>query len=259
MMTVTALIPARYASTRLPGKPLIDIAGEPMIRHVCRRVGEAKTVERVVVATDDERIRAAVEGFGVEVVMTDTAHPSGADRIAAAARELGIEGPILNVQGDEPLIDPALIDRVAERFSDSDADCATPIARVDSLSALFDPDTPKVVLRDDSTALYFSRTPVPFLRDHAPETWLDRDVFYRHIGLYLYRRNALDRFVAAPPSALEQAEQLEQLRMLGLGMTILCVEVEYNGHAVDTAEDVMRVEGMIGGVSSDEVRFSNSL
>lgn len=244
-MNVTAVIPARYASTRLPGKPLIELAGQPMILHVCRAVARASRVERVVVATDDDRIARTVRDAGCEAVMTSPDLPSGSDRIAAAAKELGITGPILNVQGDEPMIDPAVIDRLVEGFDGSAADCATPVARIDTVAHLFDPDTPKVVMRDDSTALYFSRTPIPFIRDHAPEEWMARHQFYRHIGLYLYRPESLERFVFSPPSFLEQGEQLEQLRMLALGMSILCVEVEYEGQAVDSPEDVMRVESLL--------------
>lgn len=244
-MNVTAIIPARYASTRLPGKPLIEIAGKPMILHVCRAVSLASRVERVVVATDDERIAETVRSGGFEAVMTSPDLPSGSDRIAAAAKELGIEGPILNVQGDEPMIDPNVIDRLVERFSESTAECATPVARIETVAHLFDSDTPKVVLRDDATALYFSRTPIPYLRDCAPENWLSEHTFYRHIGLYLYRPEALERFISSSPSLLERGEQLEQLRMLSVGMSILCVEVVYEGQAVDSPEDVMRVEALL--------------
>ncbi|MCE2504712.1 MAG: 3-deoxy-manno-octulosonate cytidylyltransferase [Chlorobi bacterium] len=245
-MKVAAIIPARYASTRLPGKVLIELAGKPMILHVCDNVARAKRVERVVVATDDERIAEVVREGNHEVVVTSSDLPSGTDRIAAAARELSLEGAILNVQGDEPMIDPDVIDKVIDRFASSDADCVTPIVKIDSIMSLFDPDTPKVVMRDNETALYFSRTPIPFFRDRAPEEWLDVHTFHRHVGLYLYKAESLERFVNSTPSHLEHAEQLEQLRMLGLGMSILCVEVDYHGLSVDSPEDVMRVEGMIG-------------
>ena len=242
---VTAIIPARFASTRLPGKPLIEIAGKPMIRHVCENVARAERVERVIVATDDDRIAETVREGGCEAIMTSPDLPSGTDRIAAAADELGIEGMILNVQGDEPMIDPDVIDRVIERFTESDADCATPVVQITRRAHLFDPDTPKVVLRNDNHALYFSRTPIPYLRDREAEEWMDAHTYHRHVGLYLYRSEALRRFVAASPTPVEQAEQLEQLRMLDIGLSILCVEVEYEGQAVDSAEDVMRVEGSL--------------
>ncbi|MCB0712693.1 MAG: 3-deoxy-manno-octulosonate cytidylyltransferase [Ignavibacteriae bacterium] len=247
-MSITAIIPARYASTRLPGKPLIEIAGKPMILHVCERMTQATQVERVVVATDDERIAAVVRDGGREVVMTSSDLPSGTDRIAAAVRELQIEGAILNVQGDEPMIDPEVIDQLIESFTSSDADCATPVVQIDSITTLFDSDTPKVVMREDRTALYFSRTPIPFFRDLPPEEWLENHTFHRHVGMYLYRADALNHFVASPPSHLERAEQLEQLRMLSLGMSILCVEVNYQGQAVDSPEDVMRVEHLLSSM-----------
>lgn len=244
-MNVTAIIPARFGSSRLPGKPLIELAGKPMIIHVCDAVSRASRVGRVLVAVDDERIADVVRDHGYEVHMTAPELPSGSDRIAAVVRELGITDMILNVQGDEPMMRPELIDLLIERFSESDADCATPVARVEEMQQLFDSDTPKVVLADNDTALYFSRTPIPFLRDHGPDTWLSEHSYFRHIGVYLYRPETLERFVAAPPSLLERGEQLEQLRMLGLGMSILCVHTEYHGQAVDSAEDVMRVERLL--------------
>ena len=145
------------------------------------------------------------------------------------------------------MIDPAVIDRVVERFAESNADCATPVVKITSMNYLFDPDTPKVVMRADGFALYFSRTPIPYFRDRSPEEWLDLHTFHRHVGLYLYGESTLKRFVAASPCTIEVAEQLEQLRMLELGMSILCVDVEYDGQAVDSPEDVMRVETRLRG------------
>ena len=242
---VLALIPARYASSRLPGKPLVEIAGKPMIQHVYERVASAGTISRTVVATDDERIFATTTGFGGEAIMTSAAHISGTDRIAAAAREIGQHSIILNVQGDEPMVDPTMLDMLIAALDQTDAECATPVARITGTRELLDPNVVKVVLRHDFSPLYFSRSPIPFVRDRAPEDWPDCAVFYRHIGVYAYRRAGLERFVGAMPSPLESCEQLEQLRMLDLGMKIICVEVEYNGHAVDTPEDVMRVEALM--------------
>jgi 3-deoxy-manno-octulosonate cytidylyltransferase (CMP-KDO synthetase) len=247
MDDVIALIPARYASSRLPGKPLVEIAGKPMIQHVYERVASASRISRTVVATDDPRIEESVKGFGGEVIMTSTSHLSGTDRIAAAARELGEHGLILNVQGDEPMVDPGMLDMLIGALRETDAECATPVARITSGRELFDPNVVKVVLRQDFSPLYFSRSPIPCVRDRAPEEWPDCAVYYRHVGVYAYRRDGLARFVGAMPSPLESCEQLEQLRMLDLGMGIICVEVEYNGHAVDTPEDVMRVEAMMEG------------
>jgi 3-deoxy-manno-octulosonate cytidylyltransferase (CMP-KDO synthetase) len=240
-----ALIPARYASTRLPGKPLVEIAGKAMIQHVYERVQSARLIDRVIVATDDERIRDFVRDFGGEVVMTSPDHASGTDRIASVARELGALSIVINVQGDEPLIDPSILEMLVEALEATDSDCATPVTRITETRELFDTNIVKVVLRRDFTPLYFSRSPVPCVRDLAPEKWAGSFPFYRHIGVYAYRPSSLDRFVAAPPSTLERCEQLEQLRMLDLGMSMICVETDYGGIAVDTPEDVMRVESII--------------
>lgn len=241
-MNVLALIPARYASSRLPGKPLVEIAGKAMIQHVYERVARSRMVDRVVVATDDERIREYVTEFGGEAIMTSPEHLSGTDRIAAAARELGGADIIVNVQGDEPMIEPVMLDLLLGRLQGTDCDCATLVSRISTIRELFDTNVVKVVLRNDFSPLYFSRSPIPCIRDREPEQWLDAHPFYRHIGVYAYRQLSLEKFITAAPSSLELAEQLEQLRMLSLGMQMLCIETEYTGHAVDTPEDVMHVE-----------------
>jgi len=242
MGSVLALIPARFASSRLPGKPLVEIAGKPMIQHVYERTRSAGRAERVVVATDDQRIFDRVHDFGGEAIMTSTDHTSGTDRIAAAARELGGADIIINIQGDEPLITPEVIDTLVEALEATDCDCATPVGRIDSARDLFDTNVVKVVLRKDYVPLYFSRSPIPCCRDLQPEEWIGAHTYYRHIGIYAYRSTALEKFVGGAASALENCEQLEQLRMLDLGMNLFCVETEYVGHAVDTPEDVMKVE-----------------
>lgn len=247
MDQTVALIPARYASSRLPGKPLVEIAGRAMIQHVLERVRSSRQVDRVIVATDDERILNFVRDFGGEAVMTSTEHPSGTDRIAAVARTLGSARFVVNVQGDEPLIDPAVIDLLVDALRSTDADCATPVTAITSSRELFDTNVVKVVLRKDFAPLYFSRSPIPCIRDVAPENWLQHHTFYRHLGVYAYRAEALERFVGSPPAPLEQCERLEQLRMLDLGMEMLCVETDYAGIAVDTPEDVMRVEAILSG------------
>ena len=244
-MSVLAVIPARYASSRLPGKPLIEIAGRGMIQHVYERVARAALVERVIVATDDRRIAEYVTGFGGEAVMTSSSHISGTDRIAEVARSVPEASIIVNVQGDEPMIDPAIVDAMVKTLNGSDAVCSTPVARITSFRDLFDTNVVKVALREDRSPLYFSRSPIPCVRDRAAEEWLDLYPVVRHIGLYAYRRAALERFVAAPPSANEICEQLEQLRLLEMGLPMICVEVEYMGHAVDTPEDVMHVENLL--------------
>lgn len=243
-----ALIPARYASSRLPGKPLVEIAGKAMIQHVYERVVGARTIDRVIVATDDMRIHDFVRDFGGEVAMTSPDHASGTDRIAAVARTLGDVSVVVNVQGDEPMIDPAVLETLVEALAATDCHCATPVTRITSTRELFDTNIVKVVVRRDFSPLYFSRSPVPCVRDLPPEQWTDSYPFYRHVGVYAYRPESLERFVAAPAAPLEQCEQLEQLRMLDLGMALICVETDYDGQAVDTPEDVMRVEALLTGV-----------
>jgi 3-deoxy-manno-octulosonate cytidylyltransferase (CMP-KDO synthetase) len=249
-MKVLALIPARYASTRLPGKPLVEIAGKAMIQHVYERVLASRSVDRVIVATDDDRIARYVSDFGGKAVMTASDHISGTDRIAAAAAEIGEAEIILNVQGDEPMVESTMLDALLDGLDQTDCDCATPVSRITTARELFDTNVVKVVLRKDFSPLYFSRSPIPCVRDREPEEWVGQYQFYRHIGIYAYRAEALRRFVESPPSPLERAEQLEQLRMLDLGMSMLCVETEYSGHAVDTPEDVMHVEMLMTRTSN---------
>lgn len=246
-MNAVAVIPARYASSRLPGKPLVEIAGKAMIQHVYERVKMSSRISRVIVATDDERIRELVASFG-EVIMTSPDHISGTDRVASVARGLEDMDIIVNVQGDEPMIDPRVIDSLVQALEATDCDCATPVSRIESARELFDTNVVKVVLRKDFTPLYFSRSPIPCIRDREPHEWLDCAPFYRHVGIYAYRRGALAKFVDAPPSPIEICEQLEQLRMLDLDMPMLCVETEYHGQAVDTPEDVMKVEALMSAV-----------
>jgi 3-deoxy-manno-octulosonate cytidylyltransferase (CMP-KDO synthetase) len=224
---------------------LVEIAGKAMIQHVYERVRRAQRVDRVVVATDDARIFELVVECGGEAVMTSTEHRSGSDRIAAAARALGGADIIINVQGDEPLIEPATIDMLIEALEATDSGCATPVRRIDSARELFDTNVVKVVLREDFTPLYFSRSPIPCFRDREPEEWASAHPYYAHVGIYAYRPSALERFVGAAPTPLEQCEQLEQLRMLDLGIAMLCVETEYAAPAVDTPEDVMKIEKLI--------------
>jgi 3-deoxy-manno-octulosonate cytidylyltransferase (CMP-KDO synthetase) len=245
MGTVLALIPARYASSRLPGKPLVEIGGKAMIQRVYERVKSARRVDRLAVATDDARIFEFVIEFGGEAIMTSPEHRSGSDRIADAARQLGGADVIINVQGDEPLIEPEVIDMLVEALDATDCQCATPVRRIDSSRELFDTNVVKVALRKDFTPLYFSRSPIPCFRDHEPDEWAGAHPYYAHVGIYAYRPDALQRFVGAAPTPLELCEQLEQLRMLDLGIPILCVETEYSAPSVDTPEDVMKIERLL--------------
>ncbi|MDR5859563.1 3-deoxy-manno-octulosonate cytidylyltransferase [Halomonas eurihalina] len=257
MQDFIAVIPSRFASTRLPGKPLLDIAGEPMIAHVWRRAC-ASAATRVVVATDDERIRTAFDGLDAEVVMTRGDHPSGTDRLAEVAERLGLpdDAVLVNVQGDEPLIPPALIDQVAMRlFDDPDASIATLAESITEIETLFDPNAVKVVRAASGRALYFSRAPIPWDRDafaERPEL-LSTDAWLRHIGIYAYRASFLAEYRDWAPSPLEQLEQLEQLRALHHGHAIqVGLAREPNPPGVDTAADLERVRDWLsaeGGTS----------
>lgn len=240
------VIPARFNSSRLPGKPLADIHGQPMIEHVWRNAC-ASQASRVVIATDDERIREACEGFGAEVVMTRADHPSGTDRLAEVVTLLALapETLVVNVQGDEPLLPAALIDQVAVRLEeDEGASIATLAESIASVESLFNPNVVKVVRDLSGRALYFSRAPIPWDREHftTPPDMLATDSWLRHIGLYAYRASFLTDYVDWLPAPLEQLEQLEQLRALHHGHAIQ-VAIACTAHpaGVDTPEDLERV------------------
>lgn len=245
-----AVVPARYGSTRLPGKPLLDIAGEPMVAHVWRRACQSHA-SRVVVATDDERIRDAMASYGAEVVMTRADHPSGTDRLAEVAEQLALDGDelVVNVQGDEPLIPPALINQVALRLADdSEAAIATLAEPISDVDTLFNPNVVKVVRSLQGRALYFSRAPIPWDREHfqAQPALLETDVWLRHIGIYAYRASFLTAYRELPSSSLEQLEQLEQLRALQHGYAIqVALASAINPPGVDTAEDLARVRALL--------------
>ena len=242
-MKTLGVIPSRYGSTRFPGKSLAPICGKPLVRWVAEACLRAKTLDEVIVATDDERIAAAVEGTGARAVMTPSALPSGTDRVAAAANAAP-DDVVVNIQGDEPLIDPALIDRVASVLRDDPAlAMSTACAPIRSAEELAATTVVKVVLAANGDALYFSRLPIPFRRDGAPD--LSSGLYRRHIGIYGYRGAFLREFVAAPPCPLEKCESLEQLRALHLGARIRVVETDELGIGVDRPEDVATVEALI--------------
>jgi 3-deoxy-manno-octulosonate cytidylyltransferase (CMP-KDO synthetase) len=248
------VIPARHASTRLPGKPLLDIGGKPMIQRVVEQAA-ASGADEVLVATDDARIAEAVsdprssarkDPRGI-AVMTDAALPSGTDRVAAVARARGWSDQVIvvNVQGDEPFVPPSLIDQAAALLaSDPAASIATLATPIESLHDFLDPNVVKVVVGEGGKALYFSRAPIPWSRDGAPGgpgTQTDFEGALRHVGLYAYRVGALRQITALPPSSLELAEKLEQLRALQAGLRILVgVCVEKPGPGIDTAADLQR-------------------
>lgn len=228
---VLGVIPARYASSRFPGKPLAPIDGKPMIQHVWERAWLARSLGRVLVATDDERIAAAARAFGAEVAMTRPDHPSGTDRVAeaAAATDAGI---IVNIQGDEPLIDPAAIDlAVSTLLDDPDCRMATLKRRIERPEDIQNPNVVKVVTSLDGWALYFSRSPVPHAREGSP-------VYWKHIGLYVYRRDLLLSYGSLRRGPLEETEKLEQLRALENGIGIRVAETDYDTIGVDTPEDL---------------------
>lgn len=247
-MSFTVLIPARLASTRLPNKPLADIAGIPMVVRVAQRASQSGA-SRVVVAADNMAIVEKCQAFGVAAVLTRTDHPSGSDRLAEACDLLGLGDAeqVLNVQGDEPLIDPALIDAVANLLARR-SDCAmcTAAHAIDTLAELLNPNVVKVVLDAQSTALYFSRSPIPAARDFAGQAWWTQGSSLppplRHVGIYGYRAGFLRQFPTWPQAPLEQLEQLEQLRTLWHGYRIAVhVTAQAPGPGVDTPEDLERV------------------
>ncbi len=236
-MSVCAIIPARYASTRFPGKPLADILGKPMIQHVFERTRQASTVDRVLVATDDERIRATVAGFGGEVVMTRAEHPTGTDRLAEVAAAIDA-ALVVNVQGDEPLIDPLMIDQaVAPLLADPTIAMGTLKSRIVDEEDYRNPNVVKVVTDRNGFALYFSRASIPFLRDAEAADAL----FYKHVGLYVYRRELLLRYPGMPETSLEKAEKLEQLRALEHGHRIFVAETDRQSIGVDVPGDLQKV------------------
>lgn len=243
-MNIIGIIPARYASTRFPGKPLHLIAGKPLVQHVVERCRGATSLSEVIVATDDERIAVVAREF-CSVEMTRADHPSGTDRIAEVAARLDCDA-VVNVQGDEPLIAPEVIDAVAGALSETEMTTAATL--VNNISDYSDPNVVKVVVSAAGRALYFSRRTIPFVRDLAeesPEQQLQAFPFLKHLGIYGYRCETLRRLVEFPPSPLEQAERLEQLRALENGIEIAVRPVEYEAIGVDVPEDVQRVEALL--------------
>src|SRR5579864_5408066 len=244
-MSVVAVIPARYASTRLPGKPLVSLGGKPMIERVWSQVRQASLVSDVLVATDDERIRAAVEAFGGKAVMTRSDHRSGMERIAEVAATHKDADIFVNVQGDEPLIEPAAIDELVGAIqSDEEVRVATLAVPITRQPDIMDPNVCKVVLDFDGNGLYFSRAPIPWVRDRGGAVHARH---LKHLGLYAFRREALLDFATFPQGDLERVEQLEQLRWLENGYRIRVAETEYDSVSVDMPEDVTRVEELLAG------------
>jgi 3-deoxy-manno-octulosonate cytidylyltransferase (CMP-KDO synthetase) len=240
-MEITAIIPARYGSSRFPGKPLADIGGKPMIQRVYEQTGKA--FANVFVATDDERIASTVRNFGGHAVMTSALHQSGTDRCNEAAdiiqRDFGLKPDVIvNVQGDEPFIDPEQLTALASCFSDENVQIATLVKKFGPGEDIFNENSPKVVVSLKGFALYFSRTPVPFMRDFTREKWQESHTYFKHIGLYAYRREVLRSIAGLPQSSLEKCEKLEQLRWLENGFGIKVAETDKQSWAIDTPEDL---------------------
>lgn len=236
-MGFIGIIPARYASTRFPGKPLALIHGKPMIQVVYEHVLDAG-LDQVAVATDDERIAECVRGFGGNVVMTSPDHPSGTDRCGEAVRllQLGDDDVIVNIQGDEPGISAKEIGLLTSLFARPEVHIATLVKPFDDTTAANNPNKVKVVLAKNQKALYFSRLPIPFIRDsHCPVP-----TYYQHLGIYAYRHQTLKQLILLPPSALEQTEKLEQLRWLENGFDIYTAACDYEGIGIDTPEDLQK-------------------
>jgi 3-deoxy-manno-octulosonate cytidylyltransferase (CMP-KDO synthetase) len=246
-VTISVIIPARLASTRLPGKVLLEIGGKPMVQLVYERARRARLVDEVVIATDSPEVESACRAFTADVMPTSPTHASGTDRIGEVARRLGSE-VILGVQADEPLIDPALLDRLAGLFDRPDVRLASAMTRIRSVAPFLDPNVVKVVCDRHARALFFSRSPIPSPRDARgtlPLTSEGVSAAFRHIGVYAWRRETLLRFVELPPTDLERIERLEQLRALENGMPIDMVETDEAWPSVDTQEDLDQVRALL--------------
>lgn len=252
-MKVYGVIPSRFGSSRFPGKPLAKLAGKELVVWVVEAVKRAKGLDEVLVATDDERIVAAVKSSGGRAVMTPSELPSGTDRIAVATRnflggDFADDDILVNIQGDEPLIDPALIEALVEKLKATSSEMATAVTPICRLSDLAAKTVVKVVLDRDDRALYFSRSPIPCKRDGEAVLGASEPaeaLYFRHLGIYAYRGAFLKRFIVEPPCALEQTEKLEQLRALWMGAKIVVVKTEDEGVGVDTPEDAKRVEELL--------------
>lgn len=245
---VLGIIPARWASTRFPGKPLHIIAGKPLVQHVWERCQECSNLDSIIVATDDDRIAEACRAFGAEVAMTASNHPTGTDRIAEAAEAVPQATHIINIQGDEPLIEPALIDQLATALLEDGAlEMATAANAIDDDVLMNDSNVVKCVLKQNGDALYFSRSPLPFQRSASPEL-----TCYRHKGIYAYRKDFLQQFIQWAPSPLELAESLEQLRALENNARIKVIITDDTSGGVDTLEQAQELERFL------QTQISNS-
>lgn len=239
--TILGIIPARFASTRFPGKPLIQILGKSMIQRVYEQAKKSTLLNEVVVATDDERIYNHVIEFDGKVVYTKAEHPSGTDRCFEALQNIKDNYDyVINIQGDEPFIDPTQIDLLAN-VCDGKTELATLMIPVDSHEVLFDMGEVKITLNTNNEALYFSRMVIPYIKGKPQEEWHKHHNYYRHVGMYAYRKDVLEAVTKLKPSALENAESLEQLRWLENGFKVKCAVTNFDSHCIDTPDDIEKV------------------
>lgn len=243
-MKFLAVIPARFQSTRFPGKPLALIGGKPMLQHVYVRVKQSSLFEEVIIATDDERIKKDAESWGAKIEMTSPNHPSGTDRCAEAAEKFTASNydVVVNIQGDEPFINGEPLKLLVKLFENKEVEIATLLQRIKNEEDIHNPNVVKAVTATDKKVLYFSRSAIPFIRDKVSEKWLETYNFQKHIGIYAYRKEVLKEIVKLKPSSLELAESLEQLRWLENGFNIYAEETDYKMLAVDTPEDLKKAE-----------------
>ena len=241
-MPILGIIPARYASSRFPGKPLADIAGKSMIQRVYEQSKKCFHLAEVIVATDDERIYKHVHDFGGSAIITSPLHQSGTDRCAEVAQQHPQYDVIINIQGDEPFIDPEQISKLAFCFNDADTQIATLVKKVQTNDELFNPNSPKVVINKLSEAVYFSRSPLPHIRGQEHEDWLNHFTYFKHIGIYGYRADVLQQITKLPVSSLEKAESLEQLRWIENGYCIKVAETQLETFAIDTPGDLEKLK-----------------
>ncbi len=244
-MKILGVIPARYASTRFPGKPLALISGKPMIQHVYESVVQTGTIDYAVVATDDKRIFDTVKSFGGNVVMTSTNHPNGTSRcfetlVMLENRDMFFD-IVINIQGDEPFIKPRQIELVTNQFKNPGTQIATLAKKIETADELFSPNVVKVVFDSNKKALYFSRSPIPFIRNKPQPEWLKEDGFYKHIGIYGFKKEVLKKTVALPQSKLEKSESLEQLRWLENGYDISLEITDMESMGIDTPDDLAKL------------------
>lgn len=240
-MKILGIIPARYESSRFPGKPLIDIAGKTMIQRVYEQCQKSSRLDKIIVATDDQRIFDHVLGFGGEALMTSEKHLSGTDRCGEAAKKYPDYDIFINIQGDEPMIDPLQIDLLCTCFDRQDISIATLVKKISSNEELLNENSPKVILNKHQEAIYFSRSAIPFLRGIESGNWLKEHTYFKHIGIYAYRRQTLSEIVKLPVSSLEKAEALEQLRWIENGYTVQVAITDLECQAIDTPEDLKKL------------------